>query len=75
VVTGKFLIGRLSEANRNIMEFPPGLTYLDKPYVEAAVGIENILKLIRIDATWRFSYRDHPDIQTWGLRIALWLQF
>ncbi len=75
VVTGRFLMGRLSEANKNVMEFPPGLTYLQEPYFEGSIGIENILKLIRLDATWRFTYKDHPDIQKFGLRIGLWLQF
>jgi hypothetical protein len=51
------------------MEFPPGLTVLDETYFEASDGIENILKLIRIDATWRLSYRDHQDIQTLGFRV------
>jgi hypothetical protein len=75
VVSGKLLVGHLSEANKNVMQFPPGLTWLEGPYFEGGIGIENILKLIRVDATWRFSYRDHPDIQKFGLRISLKLQF
>ncbi len=75
VVTGRMIMGRLSEQNKNVMVFPPELSYLGKPYFEGSVGIENILKLIRIDATWRFSYRDHPGIQKWGLRVGLALQF
>jgi hypothetical protein len=75
VVSGKMIMGRLSEPNKQVMQFPPGLTYLRQPYFEASVGIENILKLIRIDATWRLSYRDHPDIQKFGFRVGLHLQF
>lgn len=75
VVTGKMIAGRLSEANKSVMIFPPELNYLQKPYFEGSIGIENILKLIRIDATWRFSYRDHPGIQKFGLRAGLTLQF
>ncbi len=75
VVSGKLLLGRLSDANKNVMEFPPGLTYLREPYFEGSIGIENILKLIRVDATWRFSYLDHPDIQQFGVRAGLWIQF
>ncbi len=75
VVTGKLLMGRLSEENRNVMVFPPGLSYLDQPYLEVGAGLENILKLIRIDATWRMTYRDHPGIQKFGLRMGLWIQF
>ncbi len=75
VASVKFLVGRLSDANKNVMEFPPGLTYLRQPYFEGSVGIENILKLVRVDATWRFTYRDHPDIQKFGIRVALSIQF
>jgi hypothetical protein len=75
VVSGKLLLGRLGEANKNVMAFPAGLTWLNEPYFEGSLGLENILKIIRVDATWRFSYLDHPDIQKFGLRIALRLQF
>jgi len=69
------LAGRLSDENKNVMQFPDGLTYLNQPYFEGSIGVENILKLFRIDATWRFSYRDHPDIQTFGLRVMMQLIF
>ncbi|MFC2081398.1 DUF5686 family protein, partial [Bacteroidota bacterium] len=75
VVSGKVLFGRLSEGNRNVMVFPPGLNDLQEPYFEGSIGIENILKLIRLDATWRFSYRDHPDIQKFGIRAGVWIHF
>jgi len=31
------------------------------PYMEAGIGVENILKLIRIDALWRLNYLDNPQ--------------
>lgn len=31
------------------------------PYMEAGIGIENILKIIRIDALWRLNYLDNPQ--------------
>ena len=75
VIAGKMLLGRLSDANKVVMDFPPGLMYLSEPYFEGSIGIENILRLFRIDATWRFSYRDNPDIQKFGLRLGVWFQF
>jgi hypothetical protein len=75
VVTGKLLIGNLSEKNKNVMYFPEGLTSLNKPYSEASIGIENILNLLRIDAMWRFSYLNHPNIEIFGLRAVLQLSF
>jgi len=84
VVNAKILIGRLNDANRSVMDFPPGLSPLTKPYIEAGVGIENLFNLIRIDAMWRFSYIDkeyletysnenNSDIQIFSLRIVLQL--
>jgi len=75
VVTGKLLLGNLNEKNRNIMEFPEGLTYLEKPYSEVSIGIENILQLFRIDAMWRLSYLNHDNIQIFGLRATMQLTF
>ena len=75
VVSFKMLAGRLGEKNQHVMEFPEGLTYLRGPYYEGSIGIENILKLFRIDATWRFSYLDHDDIQKFGLRVLMQVGF
>ena len=35
-----------------------------QPYYEAGVGIENIFKLFRVDAMWRFSYLDHRQCES-----------
>ena len=45
------------------------------PYMEAGVGIENIFKILRIDYVWRLTYRDLPDIDRSGVRIALHFTF
>ncbi len=55
----KGLMGSLETRNKNYSTFPSGLSELTKPYYEAGVGIENILKFIRIDALWRLSYREN----------------
>lgn len=47
----------------------------DAPYMEASVGIENILKLIRIDYVWRLNYHDHDDIQKHGVRATMHISF
>jgi len=72
VVYGKGLIGRLSDANtKQIMDFPASLSDVRKPYFEAGVGIENILKVLRIDAIWRLSYLDKPGIEKFGIRAKI----
>jgi len=77
VVSGKGVIGDISEKNARLMRLNTNLTLneLTKPYFEAAVGIENIFKLLRIDAVWRLSYLDHADIQTFGMRAIFQFTF
>jgi hypothetical protein len=57
------------------MAFPEGLSGLSEPYYEANAGIENIFKLFRIDAVWRFSYLEHPDVSPFGIRATMQLTF
>ncbi len=75
VVEGKALIGRLNEKNRDVIVFPKTLTGLSKPYFEAGLGVENILHIIRIDAMWRLSYLDNPNIPKFGIRAKLQIKF
>lgn len=65
VVTVKALWGRLSDKNNGALEntnavflFPEGMSSVSKPYVEAGFGIENILRLFRVDAMWRLTHRE-----------------
>lgn len=46
------------------------------PYMEVSVGIENILKCLRVDYVWRLTHR-HPGykIDRSGIRIALHVTF
>ncbi len=75
VLYGKYLNGSISQKNKNLWMFPSSLGELDKPYIEAGVGIENIFKIIRIDAIWRFSHLQQPDVQKFGIRAKLQLIF
>jgi hypothetical protein len=76
IVYGKGLIGSIDDRNRTVMIFPEGLQDLSKkPYYEAGIGIENIFKIIRIDAVWRLSYLDKPNIELFGLRAKLQIIF
>ena len=75
VVGCNILYGSLSEKNRLVMAFPEGLTGLNGPYYEAGVGIENIFKLFRIDAIWRFSYLNHPHTSPFGIRAMMQFSF
>ena len=70
--------GSLSDANMqaNILNHQsnggPFYGRFDKgPYMEAGFGIENILKVIRVDALWRLNYWSNENAQKFSLRVTL----
>ncbi len=82
VISGKALIGSFKDANREKMLLPEELYTIqsegdpfNKPYVEASVGIENILTFIRVDAVWRLTHLDHPNISPFGVRATVQFGF
>lgn len=63
LVTGKMMTGRISRVNNNQQYlFAEGSHAMSKPYFEVGFGIENILKIARIDFVWRLNYLDHENI-------------
>ena len=40
------------------------------PYVEVGYGIENILKIIRVDFVHRLNYLDRPDVDRFGVKVS-----
>lgn len=76
VASAKGVWGRLNDKSKSELDFPSTLHTLGaKPYYEAGVGIENILKVLRIDVLWRGSYLDNPGIAKWGIRGMFVFQF
>ena len=75
VVTGKAVVGSFSNRHLDALLLGENMFTLSKPYVEASVGIENIFKLLRIDALYRLSYLDHPNIVKFGIRMNLNIDF
>ena len=80
------LFGDLSDKNNPFLEenrgkglyaFPAGSYLMDpkNPYMEVGVGVENIFKFLRLDYVWRLTYKDHPGIQTRGVRFMMKLTF
>ena len=75
VANAKSVIGSLRQANRDLLVDGNSLTSLSHPYYEAGLGIENILKIIRIDAIWRLNYLDKPDVSNFAIMGSLQLSF
>lgn len=47
----------------------------DTPYMEVGVGLDNLLKVFRVDYTWRLTYRDNPGACKQGLRFTFHFSF
>jgi hypothetical protein len=83
VVSAKAVVGGYDQRNdqylsRDWSVTPDGkndVYTLTKPYFEAAVGVENIFKILRLDMLYRLSYLDHPDIVKVGLRAKIQFDF
>ncbi len=45
------------------------------PFMEASAGIENIMKVLRMDIIWRLRYNDHPGTSPFALRGKIVINF
>ncbi|HXB11520.1 MAG TPA: DUF5686 family protein, partial [Bacteroidia bacterium] len=76
VAGAKLLIGKINAQNTQSLILPPNLFSLNHgPYSEADVGIENIFKVLRIDAVWRLSYLNNPNVTRFGILGTLQIIF
>ncbi len=83
VVSFKCLWGSLSDKNNpacdpELFRFPKDANVgllRNTPYMEISAGIDNILKILRVDYVWRLSYLKSPGIDKSGLRVALHFTF
>lgn len=74
LITAKAVVGTMTAANKEANKYNTFKVPFPKPYVEAGFGIENILKIFRIDSIWRVTYRnDAKALYTpnWGIMIGL----
>jgi len=81
LATFKGVIGDMTEANK----FANG--YYDTaipyhfsipnniPYMEAGVGVENIFRLLRIDAIWRLNYLQNNNVPRFGILGSVQFKF
>lgn len=72
----KMAVGSLQEKNRNEMELLPFMFDLSSgPFMETSFGVENILKILRVDVLRRLTYLDHPNTRKWNFRLMLTINF
>lgn len=78
VATANVLYGYLDPANislladfdedGNVVESIGRLN--DQPYIELGYGIENILKVVRLDFFHRLTYLDNPNVSKFGVKVS-----
>ena len=71
VIAGKAVYGSLSEKHNSALLIPNTTYSLNEPYIEVAAGIENIFSFARIDAIWRLTQYDNPNVTKFGVRVKL----
>ncbi|GAB4033204.1 DUF5686 and carboxypeptidase-like regulatory domain-containing protein [Spirosoma gilvum] len=78
-VTGKVLWGHLSNENRALMAthdvngkpISPIRSLGQAPYAEVGYGVENVFKSLRIEALHRLTYRDHPGVTPFAVKVSM----
>ena len=81
VASAKAVVGGYDKKNDLILsrdfdyDGVPDIMSLSKPFIEAAIGVENIFKVLRVDFIWRLTYLDNPDIVKYGIRAKLQFDF
>jgi hypothetical protein len=80
LATANVLYGGLRQENRDIIPDTdisgnnieePGFFETGTPYVELGYGIENIFKVLRIEAIHRINYlADRPDVDNFGIKVS-----
>lgn len=71
IVGMRTLFGSYDPAKHTDLVFPTGMKGLKSmPYTEFSAGIENILKIIRVDAVWRYNYNDTQKVKL-GIMFSL----
>jgi hypothetical protein len=78
IVSFRGWYGDLSDKNNpytngaGIYRFPENTCLMGKkPYMEMAVGVTNIFKLIQVDYVWRLTYHDHTGTPKHGIRMKM----
>lgn len=72
----KAVVGDLDDKHASELVLLPIMRRLSQgPFVEASAGVENILKVLRVDGIWRLTYRDSPRASNFALRMKLTINF
>lgn len=75
-VFARAFYGSLTDTNANgPFALADGMTQMTHPYAEVGFGIENILKVARIDFTWRLTHLDGPNVLPFVVKPSFYFRF
>ncbi len=75
LTTGRVAYGAISARHEQEMLIPTFVKrFGNVPYIESSIGIENILKALRVDLVWRMTHQI-PGVSPLGVRARLSLNF
>lgn len=71
VVSMRSVMGNISNTNLALLNYPGDINPRigNTPYVEAGFAVENIFKVVRIDALWRLTHQK-AGVNPFGLRVS-----
>jgi len=71
VLSMRSVMGSISNNNLALLNYPGGINPRigNIPYIEGGFAIENIFKIVRIDALWRLTHQK-SGVNPFGLRVS-----
>jgi hypothetical protein len=75
LTTGRIIYGDLSSRHNKEMLIPSFVRRFNNvPYIESSIGIENIMKVLRVDLFWRMTHQI-PGVSPLGIRTIISFRF
>lgn len=75
IFTTKMAVSSYNKKAGEFSDLPAGLTGLNGFYAEMGFGIENILKLVRVDFSWRLTQLNKPGITKFHWTLSFYPRF
>ena len=68
VFVSNIILGNVHDKSNldNLPNFTTPLSY-HNPYIEVGVGLENIFKIVRVNAIWRLSRLENKNVTPFGV--------
>jgi len=70
VISGKYLLGSLGDKHQDVLEYPWDMHIPGNHYIELGAGLENIFRLIRVEAIWRPVPEVYEGLPKFGVRVS-----